>query len=437
MTLFLGITTPGRAEGDRIQRRTTPVVEVFEGTRNAVVNISTTQVIEQVYAPRGFGSLFDELFPRPRVRRYRSESVGSGFVLHADGYIVTNYHVVARTAERKVIFADKREYDAEVVATDMPRDLAVLKIQADHALQPLPLGRSHDLMVGETVIAIGNPLGYQHTVTAGVVSALDRQIDLERSFQFTNLIQTDASINPGNSGGPLLNVLGELVGITTAIRADAENIGFAIPVDSLREVLPEMLSVERRYGFLLGASVANVEEAMITETHPGSPAADADVRVGDIVLGIDGTTVVNGIDFHIALIGRRAGESVLLRLQRAAKILKKRVTLAEIPQPEGGDLLQAHFGLEVEPMRDRTAKRLGFQRPLGLTITAVERGGPADLAGLRTGHVILHLGRFQVRRLDEVGSLLSAVQSGQRVRLDVLQASRGRLVRRIVMLTAR
>ena len=137
------------------------------------------------------------------------------------------------------------------------------------------------------------------------------------------------------------------------------------------------------------------------------------------------------------IIGRRAGESVLLRLHRAAKILKTRVTLAEIPQPEGGDLLQAHFGLEGEPMRDRTAKRLGFQRPLGLTITAVERGGPADLAGLRTGHVILHLGRFQVRRLDEVGSLLSAVQSGQRVRLDVLQASRGRLVRRIVMLTAR
>ena len=429
--------TPCAATSESLRRRRTPVVEVFEATRNAVVNISTTQVIERVYAPRGYGTLFDEIFPRSRVRRYRSESVGSGFVLHADGYIVTNYHVVARTAERKVIFADKREYDAEVVATDMQRDLAVLKISAHHRLQPLPLGRSDDLMVGETVIAIGNPLGYQHTVTAGVVSALDRQIDVDRGFQFTNLIQTDASINPGNSGGPLLNVLGELVGITTAIRADAENIGFAIPVDGLRDVLPEMLAVERRYGFTLGLTVANTKGAVVTATRRGSPADQAGIRVGDIIREIDASPVESSIDFHVALIGRRAGEVITLRVHRDGSVHEHQATLAEQPRPDGGDLLQKRFGLEARPMDQGMADRLGFRRPTGLTITSVERGGPADQGGLRRGHVVLHLGRFQVRTLDETGSLLSAVTTGQRVRVDVLQVGDGRLIRRVVTLTAR
>src|SRR5690606_783552 len=149
-------------------------------------------------------------------------SVGSGFVLHAAGYIVTNAHVVARTAERHVIFADGSEYDAQVVAIDEPHDLAILKIDpADRDLKPTPLGTSDDLMVGETVIAIGNPFGYQHTVTAGVVSALGRTLPVTEQHSLKGLIQTDASINPGNSGGPLLNVLGQLVGINTAIRADA------------------------------------------------------------------------------------------------------------------------------------------------------------------------------------------------------------------------
>lgn len=442
VALGLGWTTSGPATADdtggqRDRLRRTPVVEVFEATHNAVVNISATQVIEQVRAPRGIGALFDEFFPLPRVRRYQSESVGSGFVLHPDGYIVTNYHVVARTAERKVIFADNRQFDAEVVATDMPRDLAVLKIDASGPLQPLPLGRSHDLMVGETVIAIGNPLGYQHTVTAGVVSALDRQIDVGRRFQFTNLIQTDASINPGNSGGPLLNVLGELIGITTAIRADAENIGFAIPVDGLREVLPEMLAVERRYGFTLGITVANVKEATVTGIRHRSPADEAGIQVGDIVRRVAEDAVESSIDYHIALIGRRSGETIALHLDREGRPFNVAVTLADPPRPDGAALLRQHFGLEAEPMNVRMAEQLGFRRPTGLVIVHIEPGGPADQAGLQRGQVILHLGRFQVRTLNDIGSLLSGVATGQRVAGDVLQIGRGRLIRQIVTLTAR
>ncbi|MDP7348694.1 MAG: trypsin-like peptidase domain-containing protein, partial [Phycisphaeraceae bacterium] len=213
---------------DLAVNRRTPVVRVFEQSRNAVVNISTTQIV-QLRDPLGF-DLFEQFFHMPRRRTFRRQSVGSGFVLHEAGYIVTNAHVVARTAERKVLFADERAFDAQVVALDHEHDLAVLKIDADGPLATLPLGTSHDLMVGETVIAIGNPLGLSDTVTAGVISAVDRELEFGDGKSFKGLIQTDASINPGNSGGPLLNILGDLIGVNTAMRGDAQNIGFAIPV---------------------------------------------------------------------------------------------------------------------------------------------------------------------------------------------------------------
>ena len=236
-------------------QRRTPVVEVFDGAKDAVVNISSTQIVK-TRSPFGIDQFFNDIFDLPtRPRQFKRTSVGSGFVLHQAGYIVTNAHVVARTAEQKVIFADQREYDAQVVATDHEHDLAVLKIDPPQPLVPLRLGSSDDLMVGETAIAIGNPLGYQHTVTAGVISALDRTLELRGDLSFEGLIQTDASINPGNSGGPLLNVLGELIGINTAIRGDAQNIGFAIPVDQLRDILPDLLDVERRYRIYTGLKI--------------------------------------------------------------------------------------------------------------------------------------------------------------------------------------
>ena len=177
---------------------------------------------------------------RPR-RRVTRQSAGSGFIIHPDGYLVTNAHVIARTTEQSVIFANGREYDARVVASDPQRDLAILKIDAGVPLPTLPLGRSDDLMQGETVIAIGNPLGLQHTVTAGVVSATDRSIEVNGGLAFEGLIQTDASINPGNSGGPLLDLRGRVIGMNTAIKPQANSIGFAIPVIMIRELLPSLL----------------------------------------------------------------------------------------------------------------------------------------------------------------------------------------------------
>jgi len=159
--------------------------------------------------------------------------LGSGFVVHEDGYIVTNAHVVADVSQLKVVFNDGREFQAQIVSEDTSKDLAVLSLKNVTDLPFIELGRSSDLMIGETVVCIGNPLGYASTVTSGVVSAVGRDLQVSEGFWMRGLIQTDASINPGNSGGPLLNINGELIGINTAIRADAQNIGFAIPVDTL------------------------------------------------------------------------------------------------------------------------------------------------------------------------------------------------------------
>ena len=227
--------------------------------------------------------------------------------------------MVARSAQQKVIFADQREFEARVVAIDHERDLAILKIDPSESLMPLRLGRSTDLMVGETAIAIGNPLGYEHTVTAGVISALDRTLEISSDLSFHGLIQTDASINPGNSGGPLLNVLGELIGINTAIRGDAQNIGFAIPVDQLRSVLPELLDVERRYDIFSGLTVSIGEPCRVATVARHSPGDKASLRVGDRITGLDGETISSGIDFHIALIGKKPGDRLRLELKRDRK----------------------------------------------------------------------------------------------------------------------
>jgi serine protease Do len=417
--------------------RRTPVVTVFEAARNSVVNISSTHIV-QVDSPFGFDRMFDDFFnrqPRGRVRQYRS--VGSGFVFHEAGYIITNAHVVAQTAERKVIFADESEYDAQVIAIDQDVDLAVLKIDVEpgKTITPLPLGRSDDLMVGETVIAIGNPLGYQHTVTAGVVSALNREIRVDEQHGFTGLIQTDASINPGNSGGPLLNVLGELIGVNTAIRGDAQNIGFAIPVDQLRTALPELLDIERRQRITTGMSISNDHRCMIVRVDGQTPAGRAGIDVGDRVMKVDGKPITQGIDYHIALLGRKAGDVVHLTLDRDGRTIDAPLTLLGRPKPDGAKLLQQRFGIEAAALNAQTNRQLGIsERVRGLVITDIARDSPAAQSGLRRADIITAIGRYEVRDMDSVGELLEEVGSGQDATMDVLRIRRGVIFRQRVRL---
>lgn len=425
------------------ESRRTPVVDVFEASRGAVVNISSKEIIT-VQDPFGFNDLFEQFFdmPRgpnigPRERQYTRTSVGSGFVIHAEGYIVTNAHVVAQTAERKVIFADGREFDAQIVAADPTRDLAVLKVESDQPLQTLRLGRSDDLMIGETVIAIGNPLGYQNTVTAGVISAIDRELAFRRGMKLSGLIQTDASINPGNSGGPLLNVLGELIGVNTAIRGDAQNIGFAIPVDQLREVLPDLLDIERRYRLVCGLKVDTLNSPRILAVQPGSPADEAGIRPGDELLTIDGRPIREGIEFCIALIGCRPEQVIDLQVRRAGRLVDAKMVLKSRPRPDGAQLAMEKLGLDVQELQPEVAEALGLAGVSGLLVSGVEPGSPAEQTGLQRRDVLIGIGRHSVASLDDLGQLLEVVRSGEALPITVLRVDRRMKVRLSGELTAR
>ncbi|MCX5660666.1 MAG: trypsin-like peptidase domain-containing protein [Planctomycetota bacterium] len=430
------------AEGRKLRR--SPVVEVFQSCKDAVVNISATQIIK-VQSPMGIDSLLEEMFDLPgggggsvgRTQEYKATSVGSGFVLHPAGYIVTNAHVVARTAERKAIFPDKREYDAQIVAIDTQRDLAILKIDVDRPLGTLRLGHSADLMIGETAIAIGNPMGYQHTVTAGVVSALDRAIDAGNGVAFKGLIQTDASINPGNSGGPLLNVLGELIGINTAIRGDAQNIGFAIPVDHLRQILPEMLDVERRYRLITGLKLGAEGPAKVEAVEANSPAAKAGLAAGDVLIRLNDQPVENRIDFDINLLGRKAGDTIRLVWTRGGQAFQNVLILVARPKPDGLKLLGQRFGIEVEPVSAKLSKSLGLRGLRGLVVTTVEDGSPADKIGFRRGDIIDQMAGYQPGTIEDAGELLERIQPGQGVPVSVLRLRTGTIYRTRTTITAR
>ncbi len=400
------------ARADSRAARRTPVVDVFERTRDAVVNIAASQVLETT-SPFG---LFDDVFGRPfgdsRAERYRRTSLGSGAVIHPDGYVVTNAHVVVRAAEIKVIFADKSEHAAEKVAADENHDLAVLKIEADHPLPAITLGRSDDLMIGETVIAIGNPLGYQHTVTTGIVSATERDLTVSENLVYEDLIQTDASINRGNSGGPLLNVLGELIGINTAIRGDAQNIGFAIPVDRLRELLPDMLSTERLRRLTVGLKFSRGYDVTVVSVAP--PSDKAGIEVGDEVLGIDGAPVEQDLDIYVRLLRAREAQPMRFELKRQERRFTATVAVAAIPIPDGRRLLEERFGMSVRQITEREARELDLKEGL-IVVTEVASGSPAARLDITPGLIIVQIGKYYPTGLDDVGLLLENVHRGDKV----------------------
>ena len=221
--------------------RMTNDVRVYQQVKDAVVNIISSHKVQAHVAS---GDPFQDIFGGGRIVEAQATSLGSGFVIHPSGYIVTNEHVVDQGTDHECVFSDGSKLKAEVIATDDEHDLAVLKVNPPKPLAAIELGNSEDLMIGEPVYAIGNPFGYAGTMTRGIVSALNRSIDADPKKSYKGLIQTDASINPGNSGGPLLNAYGQVVGINTAIRQGAEGIGFAIGVSSMRDLLPAFLNAE-------------------------------------------------------------------------------------------------------------------------------------------------------------------------------------------------
>ena len=424
--------------------RVTPIVRVFQQASPAVVNLSTSRMVT-VRRPHGFGSLFDEIFDVPSApRQYKTQSVGSGFVIHKEGYIVTNAHVVERAAEIKATFSDGTELDAREVAVDRQRDLAVLKVDAHKPLPFLKLGRSDDLMQGETVIVIGNPLGYQHTITTGIVSALDRELIFDKDHVYSELIQTDASINPGNSGGPLLNILGELIGINTAIRGDAQNIGFAIPVNQLHKLLPEMLDIERlrrvTFGVHFDGEIAARPDrgVRVKAVDPKSVAAEAGVQPGDVLTAIDNLPTPNFMEAFSLLARTPTGQSLKLDLQRTGGIRKSvEVPLADRPTANASEMMTRFFGVGVREMTRRDRDRYRLRRSVGLVIENVARGSEAEREGLRPGDVITQFGGWSVNDLAELAHLVNQVNPGDVIPIQLLRPRNDGLLRFELGLRAR
>jgi len=420
-------------------------VALAKKMRPVVVNISTTQVSSEARGPQEFGSPFgeDDPFndfwkrffggPIPRGPQ-RQRSLGSGFVIDADGSILTNNHVVENAQKIVVKLADEEEYEAKVVGRDPKTDIAVIKIDAKIGLTAASLGDSDNLEVGEWVMAIGNPFGLDSTVTSGIVSAKGRHIG---QCPYDNFIQTDASINPGNSGGPLINLRGEVIGINTAIFSRSGGnigIGFAIPVNLVKELLPQLRGkgkVTRGYlGVLIQKVTPEIAEslgmdkgrgALVANVSKDGPAEKAGVKVGDVITEFDGKEIKDSGDLPIVVARTPVDRRVPMKVLRDKKELQLTVTVGELKDeevvasaPEKGEL-----GMTVQKLTPQIAESLGLEKAEGVVVAAVDPGSAADDAGIRRGDVIVEVDRKPIRSIDEYKKAVAGARKGKGVLLLV------------------
>jgi serine protease Do len=395
--------------------RQTPVVEVVRRVKDAVVNIHSERTVR---APAS-----DELFALTPSQN-RVNGMGTGIVIDPRGYIVTNHHVVEDVSLLRVRLADGTTVSARVVARDAESDLALLKISPLGPLPVMPMGTAKDLQVGETVAAIGNAYGYDHTVTVGVVSAVGRDVSLNKDVRYKALIQTDASINPGNSGGPLVNMAGELVGVNVAIRAGAQGIGFAIPVDSMITAAGQMLAQLRAKQNVAPSGLAVKDE--LVETHgptarrvlvervEGS-AEKAGLRRGDVVVKVGEVAVGSALDVERGLLDHEAGAGVEVVVRRAGRDVGLTLSLASAPRESrpaetltsagegaaGQVWRQIGFRLYNLPNPAEVSKAFSQLRG-GMLVGEVRPESPAAKAGLKNGDVLVGLHKWEMLTLDNV-----------------------------------
>jgi serine protease Do len=422
-------------EVDSRADRRTPVVVAVEKAAPCVVNISTKQVrTVQPFAWADLPDVFKEEFPQLfRPQKQVTGSLGSGVIISPKGYIVTNAHVVQQADEIIVTLSDETQVKAELVSMDPAADLAIIKAEAPaKPFKAIRLGTSSDLMIGETVIAVGNPFGYQHTVTTGVVSALERTLEPAQGVKYEHLIQTDAPINPGNSGGPLLNIRGELIGINTAIRAGAQGLGFAIPVNKVREIMIGLLSVRRAGHPWLGLTFRadRPSSAVVARVDHDSPALKAGLKPGDAIESLDAKAVTDCIELETSLLDRKVGDTVRLGVRRAGSETEFKVTLAEAPKPDGAKLARAQFGLHVQVLKHDMAESMHLTVDHGLLVAGVDPDTPGAKAGIHQGDVIIQVDRYRVEDLNTLGQLLDQVKAGDGILIYIV---RGRYVAHVVV----
>jgi len=393
-------------------------IEVYRQVTPAVVNIRA-----EGPGKMPGGSLFEEFFGElfKGAPRQKQKSLGSGVLFRADGYLLTNAHVITGADDIRVRLSDQREYTAERVGQDESTDVAVLRISSESPLPFAPLGDSETLQVGEWALAIGNPFGLDRTLTVGVISAKGRSdIGIE---EYEDFIQTDASINPGNSGGPLLNIRGEVVGINTAIVASGQGIGFAIPINLAKSIAEQLItSGEVRRGWLgvriqdLTADLAKsfglerVVGALVTEVMPDTAAARAGLKRGDILLRFDGREVRGVRDLQLRVASKATGSTVEVVVLRGGRQVTLKVTVAARDE-------------QVEAPAVTPARRLGFEVEAaadgGVSVVRIDPTGPAASSGLRPGDSILQVNDREVTGLTMFEQAVSALGDVSSIRLLV------------------
>jgi Do/DeqQ family serine protease len=418
LALLLAAGTPSAA-------RRTPLVQAVERTKSAVVNINAQEIVKNAVADDPWALFFGGGRMRDEVRT----SLGSGFVFDERGFVLTNYHVVARGSRIQISFEDGSDYTAKVVGTDPGGDLAVLKIESEKKFPAAPLGSSADLTLGEPAIAIGNPFGLNQSVSVGVISALHRTVHAENRSYY-DFIQTDASINPGNSGGPLLNADGNVIGVCSAIYANAQGIGFAIPIDRALRVARELQRsgelADAWWGFeaeTLGAEGAAAlgarSGALVTRIEDGSPAAKAGLRRGDAVVRVDSSPVRDADELRFLLRDVPVGTRVALGVLRGKERLEVGLTSAPLTAERAEAAFEARSGLKLAELSVREAREAGYEtrKPI-LAVKSVERGSSAARAGLRRGDLVRAVNSAEVDTLNDWRKALSqARKSGQAVLL--------------------
>ncbi|HON58879.1 MAG TPA: DegQ family serine endoprotease [Smithella sp.] len=419
--------------------------DLAERVKPAVVNISTTKIIKGKSFINPFGrspfndyfgdDFFNHFFGDIPQRDFKQKSLGSGFIISNDGYILTNNHVVENTDKILVKISDGKEYEAKIIGTDEKTDIALIKIKPDHNLPVAEIGDSELLRVGEWVIAIGNPFGLAQTVTAGIVSAKGRVIG---AGPYDNFIQTDASINPGNSGGPLFNMQGKVVGINTAIVAQGQGIGFAIPINMAKNILGDLKTKGKVSRGWLGISIQDISEdiaksmdykgttgVLVTDVFQNDPADKAGIKVGDIILEINEKKIADSHDLLLTVASLHAGERAKIKIYRDGREMIFNVNVSERKnEPEIAlSKSEGNFGIKAQEITKSLAQQLGISSDHGVIVTDVEPGSPADEVGIQPRDIILQVNKVKITSFKQYLSEMSKAVKNKSV---VLLVKRGK-----------
>lgn len=414
VVLLLGLPSAVLAQDPSVNLRRTPTVQAVEKTKPAVVLITSTKKVREAVSLfpndpffRQFGTIQD--VDRP--------SLGSGFIIHPDGYVVTNNHVIDRAEQIAIKLGDGREFtDVKVISADAKADLAILKISNPQPLPYLELGDTSDLMIGEPVIAVGNPLGYSHSVSTGIISAMHRDLQTAgRGPQLEDLIQTDAAINRGNSGGPLLNAYGQVIGINTAIIGDAQNIGFAIQVSRLRDLIPDLLNP---------AQVAKLDIPIkLKERRKVTPPS----RLEATVLRADDDTPITTIagikprdivDAYAILLKQVGGKSFEVAFTGRPTV---KVTPTVIVPPDPIAIARTRLGIGVVEVTPAFARQRELPVEGGIYVTEVLRDSPCGRVGVQPGDIVLRLGRAPTKSMNDFATLMQLLPSSGQVYILVIR----------------